>query len=419
MTAIYYPDDEATAPSGWFTLEARSPDNGTIARQDGKFPSPDDFGFKYREHQRGFRSRLRDNRADSILWERWQPKGENSPHQLLVSDAGWSIVRTHGFEPEVIAFEPGGAESIRVKIMDADADDPRPGVPWHPDTLRSTTAGNFWTGDSWPYFFEYQSHPWFGWRTAWGQRLVLDLSRSRVVTTAEQCAESNLAAALDAAEQIGARNLLAALAPVMDEVRALLHEDADRNTNSPLLAQIRRVHPAIQLVGVHHLRDCLAWLREWEAIDHGSSETGSHALWRGDVVTQYFRPIVHHALRLLDEEPVGYPTYHFIDRHRNRLPSAEQLENRHARLAQLDPGLAAPDVLQLLGAPDFVQQQSHPVGKMYRWTERWDYDFRLASGWVTTRITWEEEKKTGRITTIDEVPAEWLQNDDRIRKMLF
>ena len=177
MTAIYYPDDEATAPGGRFTLEARSPDNGTIPRRDGTFPPPDDFRFQYREHQRGFRYRLRDNQADRILWERWQPRGEDSPHQLQVSDGGWSVVRTHGFEPEVIAIGPGGAESIRVKIMDEDDDDPRPGVPWHPDTLAGTTAGNFWAGDSWPYFFEHRERPWFGWRTAWGRRLVLDLGR--------------------------------------------------------------------------------------------------------------------------------------------------------------------------------------------------------------------------------------------------
>src|SRR5829696_375234 len=110
MTAIYYPDREATSVGGRYTLEARSPHNGTIPYRDGRMPA-DEFPAKYRQHQRNFRYRLLDNRAAApagpdgvrVVWERWQPLRENSPHELLVSADGWAVIRTHGFAPEVIA----------------------------------------------------------------------------------------------------------------------------------------------------------------------------------------------------------------------------------------------------------------------------------------------------------------------------
>jgi hypothetical protein len=61
MTAIFYPDCKATSDDKRFTLEARSPHNGTIRHRDGRKASEDEFGFKYRQHQSEFRYRLLDN----------------------------------------------------------------------------------------------------------------------------------------------------------------------------------------------------------------------------------------------------------------------------------------------------------------------------------------------------------------------
>src|SRR4051812_14499864 len=111
MTAIFYSDCEATSDGGRFTLEARSPHNGTIRHRDGRKPSEKEFGFKYREHQSEFRYRLLDHAphrslgrlvgvtGPRVVWERWQPKREDSPHELIVSDDGWAVIRTHGFAP--------------------------------------------------------------------------------------------------------------------------------------------------------------------------------------------------------------------------------------------------------------------------------------------------------------------------------
>jgi hypothetical protein len=55
ITAIFYPDCEATSDGGRFGWEARSPHNGTIPHRDGRPASEAEFGFKYREHQSEFR----------------------------------------------------------------------------------------------------------------------------------------------------------------------------------------------------------------------------------------------------------------------------------------------------------------------------------------------------------------------------
>ena len=127
MTTVYYPDRDARSPDGRFLLEGRSPHNGTIAHRDGS-SAEGEFGITYREHQSGFRYRLLDtSRRGSarVVWERWQDAPENSPHELHASDHGWSVIRTHGTRPKVIAVNPAGRDAVRVRVvgpLDADSD---------------------------------------------------------------------------------------------------------------------------------------------------------------------------------------------------------------------------------------------------------------------------------------------------------
>ena len=433
MTAIMYPDCEATSANGEFTLEARSPHNGTIDHRDGTRPSEDEFAFKYREHQREFRYRLRLNddgdlasrssphRDDCILWTRWQGKGEDSPHQLLVSDQGWSILRTHGFRPEVIAVSPDGKDSIRVRISVDGAEhdraaDAKPGYSWRPRDLAFTTAGLYWTGDSWPYFLDHQGNPLFCWRTSGGKRLLLDLGGSRVLTDAERL-DADLLRALVESERGGARALLASIAPSMDAARKLLKKRSDAEGN-PLMSKLGMIRPAIHLVGVHRIEDCLPQLRAWEEIDYPEYSTGSTAMRDGWMEAQYFRPILHHSLRLLAEEPTGLPTYHFLNAKRHRIPMPWRIPDRRSRSLQLDREMSARQVLERVGSPDHIEREAHQIGKSCRWTEQWEYDFLLANGWVTMRITWEERDKSSRIASIDEIPSDWLRTDGREWKIL-
>ncbi len=80
--------------------------------------------------------------------------------------------------------------------------------------------------------------------------------------------------------------------------------------------------------------------------------------------------------------------------------------------------MAAKEVLQLLGSPDHVRKRSREVGKAYRWSEDWEYDFRTGDQWSTFRITWEKEGKKGRIVQIETVPTYWLHTNERESEIL-
>lgn len=88
MTAIFYADCEAASRNGKYTLEARSPHNGTINHKDGRPPSEDEYGFKYRDHQSEFRYRLIDNtRSGSVVWR--GGRNEARTHRMRL----WFLMR--------------------------------------------------------------------------------------------------------------------------------------------------------------------------------------------------------------------------------------------------------------------------------------------------------------------------------------
>src|SRR5262249_52209270 len=143
-------------------------------------------------------------------------------------------------------------------------------------------------------------------------RLVLDLGRG-VAFTDEQQLSDGLAEAAVEAERQGIVALLDGLSRRMDEVRALLSRKSDDEDQEPhpLLPPVRPASRALHLAGVRRLRECVPFLREWEGIDCPSSSRGSTAMTGWWLQTQLFRPIIHHSLKLLGEEPQGFPTYHF------------------------------------------------------------------------------------------------------------
>jgi hypothetical protein len=445
-SAISYPDCEATSPNGKYTLEARCPHNGTINLRDGRPPSEYEFAFKYREHQSEFRDRLIDKSrtsllarlfgkdSGSVLWEKWQKRGENSPAGLVVSDDGWSILRTHGFNPELIAVSPEGKDVIQVRIAgpkdedvgEEDAEEaetetrPQRGNThlWRAARLVSSRTGISWTWDSWPYFFSLNKVNYFAWRTAWGQRLVIDLTNAALLSEEEQGGAS-FSHAMREAETQGACSFLSDLAGQATEIQRLLaprRQDSDAETQNLLhlpLWKLVQATPAIHLAGVHRATTCIPLLRRLEEIDFPRYKTSSTAMGYGWMVEpQCFRPILHHTLRLLGEEPQGYAAYHFTNE-AGRFPVAERVSGRRERAATLNLSMDAEQVLRLLGSPDHVRQESHKAGDRCRWTEDWEYDFHVDERWVSLRITWEEDNRKGRIARFEEVPSPWLHSDQR------
>jgi hypothetical protein len=349
----------------------------------------------------------------------------------VVSDEGWSILRTHGFKPELLAVSPEGKDVIRVRIggpkdedaQEEDADEaeaerrPQRGNTclWRAAHLQFTTAGYFWTAHSWRYFFRVNKVNYFAWRPSWGQRLVIDLTNAALLGEEEQEGAA-LSLAMREAETQVACDLLSDLAGQIPEIQRLLarrREDSDAETQNPLLEKLRHATAAIHLAGVHRAARCVPLLRRFEEIDCVSYSTSSTAMGYGwSVEAQYFRPILHHTLRLLGEEPQGYAAYHFTNEG-GRFPVPEGVDGRCERAATLNLSMDAEQVLRLLGSPDHVRRESHPAGKIYRWTEDWEYDFRVNEKWMTLRITWEQDNRKGRIARFEEVPSPWLHSERR------
>jgi hypothetical protein len=456
MTAIFYPDCSATSPSGRFILEARSPHNGTIAHRDGRAATDDEFAVQFGSHQSDFRYQLIDAQRDrAVVWERWQREDEDSPHEVIVADDGWAILRTHGSRPEVIAVAPSdGRDVLRVRV-EGEADEavekvllrePSAGddditVHWTCRDLHFTTAGNYWSLDAWPYFFRLHEKPFFAWRAVGGQRLVIDLLAGALVTESSPgCSE--LAQEMDEAEKRDVRALLRALAPQLPEIQRVMaraeaeeSDEADEAERALLKrADVGAARAAIYLAGLHRLSECIPLLRTWESLESPSGMTGSIAMGQPWLVqSQWFRPIVQHALRVLGEQPAAaYPAYAFRQDDKpppKTPPRASDFPERAA--ASLDASMSAMQVLNLLGMPDFVRKESELHGEIYRWTEDWEYDVleranswdaRDARAWATLRITWEDVETatstTSRIVNIEHVPAEWLRSDRRALEML-
>lgn len=444
MTAIFYPDCRAVSPNGRFILEARSPHNGAINHRDGTPAMGEEFAFKYREHQRDFRYRLLSGSgsvppagesADErrpVVWERRQTRGEDSPHDLVVSDEGWSIIRTHGFRPEVIAVSPSGRDVVRVRVLDASGKLP-PGwgrdetraddVPthqWSARHLSSTSAGMYWTGSSWAYFLDWHDNAYFVWRTYWGDRLVIDLRNSLLL---EDCTQlPALRQAMDEEERRGVLHLLADLSPHMSQIEDLIargfQEDGDEKAH--LWEQLASLTAALHLAGVHRIAATIPHLRRWEPIDCRSYTTSSTALGRGwSLEVQRFRPILRHSLRLLGEEPRPFPAYGFVRGDGARLAIPERVGPPHKLAAEIKHDMPARQVLELLGAPDHIRQRSHPAGqRLFYWTEEWEYDSCVDGRWVTWRITWEKKDRKPRMSGIGEVSPYWLDTGRRAEELL-
>lgn len=281
----------------------------------------------------------------------------------------------------------------------------------------------FWAEHSWPYFFRHEDAAFFAWRTYWGQRLVLDLTHVALIPD-DGPAIATLTRVMDEEEKRLAQGLLSELTGQLDEVKRFLAQrdsSAEDEKPHPLRARLQRAVAALHLVGVHRIEACLPLLRRWEAIEYraysiGSSAFASSHMWWMNV--QAFRPILHHSLRLLGAQPQGYACYHFRINGQAQLLVPEQVTGRRARAVDLDPSMSAEQVLQWMGSPDHIQRRSYPVGTLFRSTEEWEYDFQVADQWVTLRITWEQHKKQSRIATIEEVPASWLQTDERVLEIL-
>jgi hypothetical protein len=416
MTRIAYLDVSATSPDGRFTLEARSSDNGTIPLPNGQ-PAPARQGERW--HQRNFRYQLLDTATRRVYWERWQGEREASAGGLFVSNDGWSILLTHGFFPEFIAVSPSGTETARVRLYPM-YDNRGPVAPpapvvnpttptfdWPAFGARGSTAGIFWDRHSLSYFVRHAGQHFFVCRAAWDERLILRLEPGALLPDHEHQG-SPLAAAMDEEEKRWAREHLQSLVPMRDNPKAR-HQDY-------ILDSIRL---PLHLAGVHGLTDCIPLIQPWDRFDLPADVTHSLAFGDGNdsclIRTQALRPILNHSLQYLGQRPSPLPAYSFELHNREPLPVPVcSVDDRAARVSAVDASLSARQLLELLGAPDHVFQQS-----MYRAAlETWEFDYLLTTGWHTLTVTWERDNGKARIQKVEQGASPWLRSLYRAQRIL-
>ena len=220
---------------------------------------------------------------------------------------------------------------------------------------------------------------------ALGERLVIDLNGA--VLFPEGPLPAELRSTLEAEEIATVSAILAAYSQRMEEVRRwFLPNSGEKPKDDPLVERLPQAVAALHLIGVHRLAEYVPYLREWEGMNCPAMSGGSFAMPDWWLQTQLFRPVVHHSLRLLGEEPLGYSTYHFTDLRDTRYPVPERIPDRYDRAAKVGSSWTAEEVLALLGSPDFIKRCFTDMGNA-KWQahEEWEYDFRVSSRWTTLR----------------------------------
>lgn len=417
MSDVFFPDLLAQSPNERYRLQVQSPMNGAIADAAGKrVPTA-------RTMQGNFRYALIDNQTGALLWERWQERNEGAPAECLVGDDGWVVVRTHSFYPQVFLIARTGAVAVRVKIRSTrkykNIDIPADAETWTDEHAVESSAGLYWSDNSWRYFFHHDGKPYFAWRPFWGRRLVflLDESHARRLTD-EEANERRLHETMSREEGAWAASYVAAAAQRTTKLQAFLDDTYENRCQpNPFYAHLKFLIAAAHLCGVHQRRAAIPHLLELETLSFIRSYGSCRAIgidkgW--SLETEMFRPVVQHALRRLDQPPRGLPPFHYQSRDGRRLPALDAAGERRTLSARVQLGLTPIETLERIGAPDDYFEGPGKDGLLY-----WDYDFLEDGSWRTHRLTWSRLQDGNRLGAIDTIPAPWLTSTRREFRFLW
>lgn len=418
MSDVFFGDLHRRSHNGRYRLEVQSPMNGLIADRTGAFVTP-----PARAMQGDFRYTLIDDSTSRTVWERWQERNEGSPAECVVCDNGWVVVRTHSFSPQMFIFTPAGEVAVRVNIRSTrkyrgiviSADD----ETWIDDRVIATSAGAYWAGNSWRYFFRHDDKPYFAWRPYWGRRLVFSLDGERGQRLSdEQANEPGLLATMIREEGDWASRRVTEAALHSVPLQVFLAETyQNRCKPQPIREHLAFLIPAIQLCGVHQRHECISSLLELESLSFIRSTSTCRAIgmdkgW--SLETELFRPVVHHALRRMGQVPRGLPPFRFPSRDGQCLPGLDTGDDRRTIPERVRPGITPIETLERIGSPDDYFEGAGKAGELY-----WDYDFHQEGAWFSHRLTWARFEDGNRLAAIETVPAPWLTNSDREFKYLW
>lgn len=395
-TNLYFSDLADTSPSGSYRVEAKSPDN-----QKGR----------EKAFQANFVYVCTETASGEVLWTRRQPMQEPwrfvadesgireanandkpeavgvlqlclepSPIDLLVSDSGWTVIRT--YHDDLVVVAPNGDTVGTVSVLkDAfnEEDDKHVQHSFH---------GSYWSGNSTWYFLTTAEGEFLVIRPWWGRRVFLSVHAGAIAG----CDRDVLS--------------IAAAAEEREIVLRTLRTPVD--LEDPGWSYIT----AAYLAGVLSIPEAVPLLRVAEKSTYCSSVSlGRFEEFQNDVdPLQYrefrLRQIAQLSLRRLGEKPASLPCYRFgLLIGKRAIPfSPMPIEpQRHENVAEVKIGMGAKDVLLKLGSPDVVG-----VGR----TDTWNYDMDAPEPF-SVAITFSG----GRVAKVERLAAEWkggLTRDEQV-----
>jgi hypothetical protein len=397
-TPRVFGDLSASSGDGRFLVEARLVDG---EGQRWNLPA-----------QPHFRYRLFNKDTDRELWSREQPirgerrvePSEGPPTALYVSDQGWTVIRTAeawGKPIELIAVNPKGEDKIRVSLFKSLALEGEDVLRY----VRMSTAGIVWGPAYFHFYFtSIDGTPHFCVRSWWGKRAVLDLVRGTQVTCTPEIEQH--------CYSLEKKFVLETLKSAQRWMWVLSEDGSlvlSSDSNVPTLSQGLL---AIHMAGKIGLTESEPLLRVQESCLHvGSTAStgGPYTADPGEVKPYWWRnftirQLVQLSLRRLGCQPAGYQATQL---HRVGdgywFPDDPLAYSREERASEISQGLTPEEVLDKIGAPDFVDFGT------------WEYDMDGDDPY-TLMLSWDA---SGVAKIIRHDPPKWRDDITRDQEFVF
>lgn len=362
-TGRSYPDIHVRSPSGRYQVDATSPDN-----QGDGFPA----------FQSSFTYKCVDTKSGKTLWTRNQPMGkperlsedsdiefalpeEGSPESIFVSDRGTTLI--YNAEINLIVVSPEGKDVGTVELFE-DAFTKEECEQY----VCNTTAGPWWRGLSLWYYLDSADGELFVVRPWWGRRIYVDVQKGKLTPENKKLKT-------------------AALAREKQLVLATLSSKEE-----PSEYELSK-YDAAYLAGVLKLKQAIPFLKtvedsaeisSWASRNPGFEEDYNNEVNPHNFSTYGLRQVAQLSLRRLGVAPRNLPCTLFeLQDGDETLPfiPAKLKTPRHGNVERVTEGMTARQVLDTIGAPDYVGDYT------------WSYDMDATPPY-TLILTFDEKKVT-------------------------
>lgn len=373
-----FPDLKVRSPSKNFELEATSPHNLPGAKTQFGLPPRWQSKFEYT---------LTDLKTNKVLWTRKQD--EASPVSIHLSDTGWTAIFT-GWD-ELVIVDPSGKDRGLIEILKEGFKDEE-----DKSHIVHSSAGPIWTPYSLWCFVDLGKSPYFSIRTWWGRRLFIDLEEGKLAESTAELLKATLA--------VEKKTILARLTEAVETLK----EWEDSWDKAGFAERVISYKSAVFVAGKEQIKEAIPALEKLQESQYlGIVSTGGID---GDLFfTMTMRQVAQLSLRRLGVTPKSLPANGFgdtdaPDNEKTLTKFAEIAKTRVDRIDQVTKEMKLQQVVDLLGAPDFI------------YWDRWEFDldavepFTLILKQDGTKVIDIEKKK----------PPLWKENaKERDRQMIF